>query len=135
MPRFLDSDLRSIRDSVAVIGRLSDGLVRFGPFSLGIDGVLSWIPGLGELYSAGAATFLIAQGVRARVPVSTLLLAAGMMGGRTVISAIPLAGSVAADLLTAHKWSARLIVAAIDRRIAVEGAQPAPASAPGAAFA
>lgn len=133
MPAFLDSDPRSIRDSVALIGRLSDGLVHFGPFSLGIDGVLSWIPGLGELYSAGAAAFLLVQGVRARVPVSTLLVAAGMMGGRTVLSAIPLAGSVAADLLTAHKWSARLIVAAIDRRLAAEDARPAPTS--GAAFA
>jgi hypothetical protein len=121
-------DLQAIRSSVALVGRLSDGLVRLGPFSLGLEGVLSWVPGLGEIYGAGAATFLLVQGFRARVPPATLLLAAVLMFGRTAISAIPLAGAVASDLLTAHKWAARLILAAIDRRLAEEadarGAQP-----------
>jgi len=119
----MDPDLHAIRRSVALVGRLSDGLIRFGPFSLGIEGVLSWIPGVGELYGSGAAAFLLIQGARARVPVSTLLLAAGLMTGRTLISAIPIAGAAASDLLTAHKWAARLIVAAIDRKIAKEGAR------------
>ncbi len=118
MPKFLDSDLHAIRASVALVGRLSDGLIRFGPFSVGLEGVLSWIPGVGELYGSGAAAFLLIQGARARVPASTLLLAAGLMTGRTLISAIPLAGAAASDLLTAHRWSARLIIAAIDKRIA-----------------
>ena len=118
MPKLPDPNLHAIRRSVALVGRLSDGLIRFGPFSVGIEGVLSWIPGVGELYGSGAAAFLLIQGARARVPVSVLLVAAGLMTGRTLISAIPIAGAAASDLLTAHKWSARLIVAAIDRRIA-----------------
>jgi hypothetical protein len=128
MLTFLGSDLQAIRSSVALVGRLSDGLVRVGPWSLGLEGVLSWIPGVGELYGSGAAAFLLMQGARARVPVSTLLVAAGLMTGRTLISAIPLAGAAASDLLTAHKWSARLIVAAIDRRIATEADQASRAS-------
>jgi hypothetical protein len=120
MPKLLDSDLHAIRKSVALVGRLSDGLIRLGPFSVGIEGVLSWIPGVGELYGSGAAAFLLIQGARARVPVSILLVSAGLMTGRTLISAIPIAGAAASDLLTAHKWSARLIVAAIDRRIAAD---------------
>lgn len=120
MAKVLDSDLRAIRASVALIGRLSDGLVRIGPFSVGLEGVLSWIPGIGELYGSGAAAFLLIQGARARVPVSTLLIAAALMSGRTLISAVPIAGAAASDLLTAHKWAARLIVAAIDRRIAAD---------------
>ena len=113
-----DPDLRAIRARVELVGRLSDGLVRLGPLNLGLDAVFSWIPGLGEIYSAAAAAFLIVQGVRARVPASTLVLAAALMGGRTLITAIPVAGAAAADLLTAHRWSARLIVSAIDRRMA-----------------
>jgi hypothetical protein len=124
MPKFLDSDLHAIRASVALIGRLSDGLVRVGPFSLGLEGVLSWIPGVGELYGSGAAAFLLIQAARARVPASTMLLAAGLMTGRTLISAVPLAGAAASDLLTAHKWSARLIIAAIDKRIAADADRP-----------
>jgi hypothetical protein len=120
MPKVLDSDLRAIRDSVALVGRLSDGLIRFGPFSVGLEGVLSWIPGVGELYGSGAAAFLLIQGARARVPAPTLLLAAALMSGRTLITAIPIAGAAASDLLTAHKWAARMIVASIDKRIAAD---------------
>ncbi|HZL00289.1 MAG TPA: DUF4112 domain-containing protein [Caulobacteraceae bacterium] len=118
MPARREPDLLAIRASVQRIAMLSDGLIRIGPWGLGLDGVLSWIPGLGEIYSAGAAAFLLVQGLRARVPVSTLAIAAALMGGRTLITAIPLAGPVVADLLTMHRWSARLIVRAIDRRLA-----------------
>jgi len=34
-------ELARIRDSVAIVGRLSDSLVRFGPFRLGVDGVFT----------------------------------------------------------------------------------------------
>ena len=112
------TELAAIRRSVEWVGRMSDGLVRVGPWSIGLDGVLSWIPGLGEAYSAGAAAFLLAQGVRGGVPIPTLALTAALMGGRTLITVIPVAGPAVADLLTMHKWSARLIIAAIDKRMA-----------------
>jgi hypothetical protein len=125
-----EPDLLAIRRGVDRMGRLSDNIVRLGPFSLGLDGVLSWIPGIGEIYSGAAAAYLLTQGVRARVPVSTLLLAAALMGGRTLITAIPLAGPAASDLLTMHKWSAKLIVAAIDRRLGAQA--PGSSAKPGA---
>jgi hypothetical protein len=112
-----DAQLLKIRDSVALVGRLSDGLLRFGPLSLGVDGVLSWVPGLGEVYSAAAGGFILVQGLRAGVPATTLALAGGLMLSRTAVSAIPLAGPLAADLFTAHRWSARLIIGAIDRKL------------------
>ncbi len=111
-------DLEKIRDSVSRIGRLSDNLVRLGPFSVGLDGVLSWVPGVGEVYSVAAAGFILVQGVRARVPVHILLACAALMASRTAVSAIPLAGPAAADFFLAHKWSARLVVHAIERKLA-----------------
>ncbi|MHB8530806.1 MAG: DUF4112 domain-containing protein [Caulobacteraceae bacterium] len=114
---FREPDLEAIRRSVERLGILSDGLVRLGPFGLGLDGILDWIPGAGEIYSVAAGAFLLVQGARARVPIQTLLLAAGLMGARTLVTAIPLAGPPIADLLLAHRWSARLIARAIQRRI------------------
>ena len=111
-------DLQAIRARVEQVGRLSDGLVRFGVFRLGIDGVLAWIPGVGELYSAAAGGFIIYQGYRAGVSMKTLVTCAGLMLGRTTIGAVPLAGAVAADLFTAHRWSARLVLKEIDRKLA-----------------
>jgi hypothetical protein len=56
--------------------------------------------------------------VRAKVGAGTLIVAATLMGARAVITAVPLAGPLAADLLTTHKWSAKLIARAIERRMA-----------------
>jgi hypothetical protein len=112
-----EPDLHAIRRSVDLAGRLSDGLVRVGPFNFGIDAALDWIPGVGEAYSLAAGAFIIVQGVRARVPAGTLAVAGVLMAGRTVITAVPLAGPFAADLLATHRFAARMICAAIDRRI------------------
>jgi hypothetical protein len=117
-----DGELRAIRDSVAKVGRLSDSLIKLGPFSLGIDGILSWIPGVGEVYSALAGAFIVVQGARAGVAASTLVSAAALLVLRTGVSAVPIAGSAFADLFTAHKWAASMIVDAIDRKL---GVQPA----------
>jgi len=113
--------LHRIRDSVAMVGRLSDGLVRLGPLGIGLDGVLSWVPGVGEAYGAAAGAFLVIQGARAGVSVPLLLGAAAMMSVRTSLAAVPLIGPVFADLFTAHSWSARMIVRAIDRKLAGQG--------------
>ncbi len=115
------SELEAIRKSVEQIGVLSDGLLRLGPFSLGLDGVLDWIPGAGEIYSIAAGAFILVQGLRARVPAGVLFIAGALMGARALITAVPLAGPIAADLLTMHKWSARLVARAIERRMAEIG--------------
>jgi hypothetical protein len=109
--------LEKIRKSVARIGELSDSLVHFGPFRIGLDGVLSWVPGVGEAYSVAAAAFILTQAVRARAPLSTLIACAALMASRTAISVVPLAGPAAADLFLAHRWSARLVMRAIDRKL------------------
>ena len=97
---------------------MSDNIVRIGPFSLGIDGVLSWIPAVGEIYSIGAGAFILVQGVRAGVPASVLARAAFILGLRTFGDAVPFAGPLFADVFTAHKWAAKMVVRAIDQRLA-----------------
>ena len=109
-----DAELHQIRDSVAWVGRLSDSLVRVGPFSLGVDGVLSWIPGVGEIYSTLAGVFIVAQGARAGVPLPTLLAATALLSCRTLVSGLPIAGAAFADVFTAHRWASAMIVKAID---------------------
>jgi hypothetical protein len=120
-----DQDLAAIRRSVERVGRFSDGLLRIGPFRLGAEAALSWIPGVGEAYGAAAAVFLLAQGLRAGVPLTTLAVCAALMGGRTLITAIPIGGPLAADALALHGLSARMIVAAIDAELA-RRSRPAP---------
>jgi hypothetical protein len=113
-----DSELRTIRDSVSWVGRLSDSIVRFGPFSIGVDGILSWVPGVGEIYSTVAGAFIVLQGARAGVPLPTLAVAAALLTCRTLVSGVPIAGAAFADVFTAHRWAAGMIVRAIDRQLA-----------------
>jgi hypothetical protein len=119
-----DADLKSIRNTVNLVGRLSDNIVRLGPISLGVDGVLSWIPAVGEIYSFGAGAFILVQGARAGVPASVLTRAALILGARTLGDVVPFAGAVFADLFTAHKWAAGMIVDAIDRQLGVAASPP-----------
>jgi hypothetical protein len=119
-----DAELTSIRNSVNLVGRLSDNLVKLGPLSLGVDGVLSWIPAVGEIYSFGAGAFILVQGARAGVPATVLARAGLILGARTLGDVVPLAGPLFADLFTAHKWAAGMIVEAIDRQLGVSPAAP-----------
>ncbi len=114
-------ELERIRRSLEVVGRLSDGLIRIGPWGIGIDGVLSWIPVAGEVYSALAGGFILIQGARARVPVHILLGAAALLASRMAFDTVPLAGPLVADLFIAHKWSAKMMIRAIDKKIARGG--------------
>jgi len=113
-----EPDLERIKRSVEWVGRLSDGLIRIGPWGLGVDGVLAWIPGVGEIYSALAGGFILIQGARAKVPFHILLASAALLVGRMGFDAIPLGGPVVADLFIAHKWAARLVAGAIDKKLA-----------------
>lgn len=114
-----DAELGSIRNSVALVGRLSDSLLRIGPFNLGLDGILAWAPGLGDIYSTLAGGFIVVQGARAGVPGPVLAGAALLIGCRTIVGAVPIAGSAFADFFTAHRWAAAMIVRSIDERLGV----------------
>jgi hypothetical protein len=117
------------RRAIERIGGLSDNIIHIGPFGLGIDGVLAWVPGLGELYSLAAGGMLILLGFRARVPLSALVqvfMAVGLRSAAGVPAAAllgplyPISGAVV-DLFRAHKWSADMLARTIDETLYVEG--------------
>ncbi len=115
-----NTELERIRKSVERVGNLSDGLIRIGPWGLGLDGILAWvpIPGVGEAYSAIAGAFILIQGARARVPLHVLIVAAALLATNTLIEAIPLGGPAVSDVFLAHRWSARMVCKAIEKKMA-----------------
>lgn len=135
-------EIARIRASIERVGKLSDSVVRFGPFGIGLDGVLAWVPGIpaGAIYSILAGLFLVFQGYRARVAYPTLGLALGLLAVRTTVTAagetvLPLLFvEFAVDLFRAHKWTADLMLKAIDQTHYVEtagqGAGVAPSARP-----
>lgn len=125
-------DLHNIRQSIDRIGNVSDNVIHFGPVKLGLEAALEFVPGIGELYSIGAGGLLFIEGLRARVPGSTLMSIVVLIGIRTVIGsfdAIPglgIAGDLAAGAFRAHKISADMLVKAMDDTLYIEGSRNDP---------
>jgi hypothetical protein len=120
-------DIQNRRAMIERIGRLSDNLISFGRFGIGLDGILAWIPGLGELYSLVAGGFLLLEGYRARVRPLVLVQVAAIILARTfidfgnVLPVLGLGASLLVDLFRGHRLSARLLTRAIDETIYLEG--------------
>ena len=125
-------DLHNIRASVLRIGNLSDNVFHFGPVKLGLESVLEFVPYVGEGYSLIAGMMLLFEGVRARVPTSTLMSVATIVLVRTLLGAsdvipgvaatvVGVVGNLAAGLFAGHKIAADMIVKAMDDTVYVEG--------------
>ena len=105
--------------------RLSDKIIGIGPFSIGIDGVLSWIPVVGLIYSVSAGGFLLLQAVRARASAGTLARMVGLLiaDSATDLVPVPLATDVADMLFTGHKWAADALLKDMEDTVYYPGAK------------
>jgi hypothetical protein len=74
------------------IKNLSDNLIRIGPWGIGLDGVLAWVPGAGTIYSVGTGGLLLYEGVKAQVSAWTLTRMAAYMVANSAMSDIPVIG-------------------------------------------
>jgi len=114
--------LDDIRASVVRTRRISDKVIGVGPVSMGLDGVLAWIPVVGFAYSVAAGGFLLVQGARARVSVGTLAKMAGLLAADSVGDAVFTPVTNLADMLfTAHKWAADALLKDMDGTVYYPG--------------
>jgi hypothetical protein len=129
-------DLNNIRHSVERIGNLTDNVFHVGPVKLGLESVLEFVPFVGEAYSLIAGGMLIVEGVRGRVPSSTLMSVATIVTVRTILGAgdfipvVGVVGNLAAGLFAGHKIASDMIVKAMDDTIYIEGHRTEAASDP-----
>src|SRR4051812_40082875 len=97
------------------IRELSDRLIGLGPFGLGVDGVLAWVPGAGTIYSLGAAGLLISEALQARVSRKTLVKMAIYLGIDSASSGVPVLGWAVDTLFTGHAFAARAMMKDVER--------------------
>ena len=95
---------------------LSDRVVGVGPWGLGVDGVLAWIPVAGTVYSVGAAAVLLTEAVQAGASRGTLVRMAAYLGLDSAASGVPLIGWAVDTLFTGHAFAARALQKDIERR-------------------
>jgi hypothetical protein len=93
------SDIEKIWSNVEGIKKLSDRVIGIGPFGIGMDGLLTWVPVVGTAYSVIVAFWLMIQGFQARATPSTLLRMAGYLGFDSATSLVGEAIPFAPDLI------------------------------------
>ena len=103
------------------IKRLSDRLVGVGPFSIGLDGVLSWVPVAGTIYSIGAGLLLMIEGIAGRASIATLIRMLAYLVLNTLSSlpldvGVPVVGSLVDTLFQGHLMAANALQKDIERR-------------------
>ena len=98
------------------IKQLSDRVIGVGPWGLGVDGVLAWVPVAGTAYSLGAAAFLLSEAFAADAARGTLLRMAAYLGIDTLSSGVPVIGWAVDTLFTGHAYAARALQKDIERR-------------------
>lgn len=102
-------DIEKIWSNVEGVKKLSDRAVGVGPVGVGLDGLLTWIPWVGDAYTVGAGGWLMIQAVRARAAPGTMLRMAAYLASDTATAAVPFAGAVVDTLWPAHAMAAKAL--------------------------
>ncbi len=63
-------------------------------FRIGLDGILGFIPGIGDATGAALSAYLIFEAARLGAPVTTVLRMVGNVAIETVVGAIPIVGDL-----------------------------------------
>ena len=91
------------------IKRLSDRLIGIGPFGIGLDGVLAWVPGVGLAYGLGAGGFLIFHALQAGASAPTLARMAAYLAADNLSDTVPVLGWAVDTLFPGHLLAAKAL--------------------------
>jgi hypothetical protein len=86
----------TVYDDVFVerLARLLDRWVKIGPFSVGLDGLLGLIPGVGDVTSGAFSALIIFKAFQQGVPKSAILRMVLNVGIDSLVGSIPLIGDL-----------------------------------------
>lgn len=103
------ADVENVWLSVERIKKISDRVIGIGPFGLGLDAILTWIPGIGTIYTVGAGGWLIILGLRVKAGPGTLARMLGYLVVDTVTGTVPIAGDAIDALFPGHLLAAKAL--------------------------
>jgi len=125
MARRSIADIEKIWLNVDGLKRLSDRVIGIGPFGLGLDAVLTWVPVVGTVYSVGVGAWLIGQAVRVRADAGTILRMAGYLAVDVTTGEVPVVGDAVDALFPGHLMAAKALQKHIETTHWVEDAYAA----------
>ena len=98
------------------VRRLSDEMIQVGPWSLGLDGVLAWAPGIGTVYSLGAGGYLLYEATQAGASKATLGRMAAWLAADSALSGVPIVGWAIDTFFRGHRMAAMALQRDVERR-------------------
>lgn len=102
--------------SADTIKRLSDRVVGIGPFGIGLDGLVSWIPGANTVYSVAAGGFLLLNAIKAKAGAGTVTRMLGYLIADSASSTVPVVGWTVDLLFPGHLMAAKALQKDIEAR-------------------
>jgi hypothetical protein len=92
-PEVLEPEVLSARDPFAVkLAHLMDDMIRVGPYSIGLDGLLGLIPGFGDIAGAVIAMIIVLRAAQAGIPRIAIARMVTNIAIDTFVGSIPLFG-------------------------------------------
>ncbi len=104
------------------IKQLSDNLIKLGPWGIGLDGVLAWIPAANTIYSVGAGGLLIYEAVKADAAPWTLARMVAYLALNSAMTEVPIVGWAMDTLFRGHLMAANALQKDITARFGPVGA-------------
>lgn len=123
MARRTFKDIENIWSNVEGVKKLSDRVIGIGPFGLGLDALLTWVPVVGTVYTVGTGGWLMVQGLRARASPATLARMAAYMAFDTATGTVPLLGDAVDTLFPGQLLAARALQKDIETTHWVEASE------------
>lgn len=108
-------ELKRIIKTVEDWRNLSDNMFQVGGLKVGLDGLLTWFPGVGDVYGLGASGFLLYQAQKAGASNGALIKMAMLLGTDAVVGAVPVAGDIFDLFFRAHARSSRILLKELRR--------------------
>lgn len=108
MPKSI-RDIEKIWANVEGVRKLSDRAIGVGPFGLGLDGLLTWIPWVGDAYTIGAGSWLIFQAIRAKAGPTTLAKMGGYLLADGATGLVPFLGAAVDTVFAGHAFAAKAL--------------------------
>jgi hypothetical protein len=88
------------------IKRLSDNLIKLGPWGIGLDGVLAWVPAANTIYSVGAGGLLLYEAWKAQASAWTMARMLAYLAANSAMTEVPIVGWAMDTLFRGHFMAA-----------------------------
>ena len=102
-------DIEKIWSNVEGVKKLSDRVIGIGPFGMGLDAMLTWVPVVGTAYTVGTGGWLMLQAVRAKATPATLARMGAYMAIDTATGTVPIAGDIVDTFFPGQLMAARAL--------------------------